>query len=161
VVLGNAEGDVRRINVRATEIQLGDRSTLIVPNSEFITKTVRNMTLANAEGRVLIRLPMPLTTDANQVREVLLAACSAHDGILPTPAPSVMLDGIESGFLIFQVIAYVQSPRLAGGVRSDLLFSMLDGLKQADLPLAAYAAAAAPTPQPLMPAPATVAPPLA
>ncbi|RZL92141.1 MAG: mechanosensitive ion channel, partial [Variovorax sp.] len=73
VVLGNAEGDVRRINVRATEIQLGDRSTLIVPNSEFITKTVRNMTLVNAEGRVLIRLPMPLTTDAHQAREVLLA----------------------------------------------------------------------------------------
>lgn len=160
VVLGTAEGDVRRINVRATEIQLGDRSTLIVPNSEFITKTVRNMTLANAEGRVLIRLPMPLTTDANRAREVLLAACTAHDGILPTPAPSVMLDGIENGFLIFQVIAYVQSPRLAGGVRSDLLFSMLDGLKQADLPLVAYAAP--PPPQPTVPGeppPVTAAPP--
>ena len=162
VVLGTAEGDVRRINVRATEIQLGDRSTLIVPNSEFITKTVRNMTLANAEGRVLIRLPMPLTTDANRAREVLLAACGAHEGILPTPAPSVMLDGIENGFLIFQVIAYVQSPRLAGGVRSDLLFSMLDGLKQADLPLVAYAAPPAPAPPPTVPGeppPVTAAPP--
>ena len=60
----NLVADIRRINVRATEIQLGDRSTLIVPNSEFITKIVRNMTLRNAEGRALIRLPMPLTTDA-------------------------------------------------------------------------------------------------
>ena len=50
VVLGTSEGDVRRINVRATEIQLGDRSTLIVPNSEFITKTVRNMTLRQCRG---------------------------------------------------------------------------------------------------------------
>lgn len=146
VVLGNAEGDVRRINVRATEIQLGDRSTLIVPNSEFITKTVRNMTLVNAEGRVLIRLPMPLTTDANLAREVLLAACTGHAGVLKTPEPSVSLDGIEGGFLIFQVIAYVASPRLAGGVRSELLFTMLDELRRRDLPLAAYAAAAAPTP---------------
>ena len=31
------------------------------------------------------------------------------------------------------------SPRVAGGVRSDLLFSILEGLKAADLPLAAYA----------------------
>ena len=82
VVLGTSEGDVRRINVRATEIQLGDRSTLIVPNSEFITKTVRNMTLANAEGRVLIRLPMPLTTDAQQVRDLMLAACDEHESVL-------------------------------------------------------------------------------
>ncbi|SOD24912.1 Small-conductance mechanosensitive channel [Variovorax sp. YR752] len=136
VVLGTAEGDVRRINVRATEIQLGDRSTLIVPNSEFITKTVRNMTLANAEGRVLIRLPMPLTTDAQRVRDLILAACKAHEGVLETPAPSLTLEGIENGLLIFQAIAYVASPRLAGGVRSDLLFVILDELKKASLPLA-------------------------
>ncbi|MGJ7529544.1 DUF3772 domain-containing protein [Variovorax sp. GB1P17] len=136
VVLGTAEGDVRRINVRATEIQLGDRSTLIVPNSEFITKTVRNMTLANAEGRVLIRLPMPLTTDAQRVRELILAACRSHEGVLETPAPSLTLEGIENGLLIFQAIAYVASPRLAGGVRSDLLFVILDELKKAALPMA-------------------------
>jgi potassium efflux system protein len=148
VVLGTAEGDVKRINVRATEITLGDRSTLIVPNSEFITKTVRNMTLANAEGRVLIRLPMPLTTDAARARDVMLKACAGHETVLPNPAASVTLDGIESGFLIFQVIAYVPSPRLAGGVRSDLLFTILDELRTADLPLAAYAAAPMPAPAP-------------
>jgi potassium efflux system protein len=138
VVLGNAEGDVRRINVRATEIQLGDRSTMIVPNSEFITKTVRNMTLSNAEGRVLIRLPMPLSTNATLAHDVMLAAFTNHPGVLPTPAPTVTLEGIEVGFLIFQAIGYVQSPRLAGGVRSDVLFSILDGLHAADMPLAAY-----------------------
>jgi len=141
VVLGTAEGDVRRINVRATEIQLGDRSTLIVPNSEFITKTVRNMTLANAEGRVLIRLPMPLTTDAQLVREVMLKACREHTGVLPSPEPGVTLDGIENGLLVFQAIAFVPNPRMAGGVRSDLLFTILDGLKQAQLPMAVYLSA--------------------
>ncbi|CAA2108070.1 DUF3772 domain-containing protein [Variovorax paradoxus] len=151
VVLGTAEGDVRRINVRATEIQLGDRSTLIVPNSEFITKTVRNMTLANAEGRVLIRLPMPLTTDAQRVRELILGACKAHEGVLETPAPSLTLEGIENGLLIFQAIAYVPSPRLAGGVRSDLLFVILDELKKASLPLAVptMVMAASTAPEPL------------
>ena len=152
VVLGTAEGDVRRINVRATEIVLGDRSTLIVPNSEFITKTVRNMTLSNAEGRVLIRLPMPLTTDAQRVRDLILEACRAHEGVLETPAPSLTLEGIENGLLIFQAIAYVASPRLAGGVRSDLLFVILDELKKASLPLAVptmVMAATAAAPEPL------------
>ncbi|RST53658.1 DUF3772 domain-containing protein [Variovorax sp. MHTC-1] len=153
VVLGNAEGDVRRINVRATEIQLGDRSTLIVPNSEFITKTVRNMTLANAEGRVLIRLPMPLNTDAQRTRELMLAACADHAGVLPSPAPTVTLEGIENGMLIFQAIAYVQSPRVAGGVRSDLLFAILDLLKAAGLPLAVPTMVMSPTEPPAPPAP--------
>ena len=136
VVLGTTEGDIKRINVRATEIQLGDRSTVIVPNSEFITKTVRNMTLTSTEGRVLIRLPMPLSTDAQRVRELMLAACRAHPGVLESPAPSLTLEGIENASLIFQAICYVASPRLAGGVRSDLLFTMLEAFRNAGLPLA-------------------------
>jgi small-conductance mechanosensitive channel len=135
VVLGTTEGDVRRINVRATEIALGDRSTVIVPNSEFITKTVRNMTLSNTEGRVLIRLPMPLDTDAQRVRALILEACAAHPIVLKTPPPSLTLEGIENGQLIFQAIAYVPGPRLAGGVKSDLLFTILGSLRQAGLPL--------------------------
>jgi len=144
VVLGAAEGDIRRINVRATEIQLGDRSTLIVPNSEFITKTVRNMTLANAEGRVLIRLPMPLTTDAHQVREIMLGALHEHEAVLAAPAPTVTLDGIDNGLLIFQAIAYVPGPRMAGGVRSDLLFTILERLQAAQVPMTASTAEAVP-----------------
>ena len=136
VVLGGMEGDVKRINVRATEIRLGDRSTLIVPNSEFITKSVRNMTLANAEGRVQIRLPMPLTTDASKVRSVMMEAFGQHEGVLPAPAASVQLDGIDNGYLVFIGTAFVQGPRAVGGVRSDLLFTILDGLKAANLPLA-------------------------
>lgn len=133
VVLGDTEGDVRRVNVRATEIQLGDRSTVIVPNSEFITKTVRNMTLAGAPGRVLLRLPAPLDTDAERMRTLILEAFRAHEGILDTPEPLVQLEGIANGTLTFLAIGYVGNPRNAGGVRSDVLFSILASLKGAGL----------------------------
>ncbi len=135
VVLGTTEGDVRRVNVRATEIQLSDRSTVIVPNSEFITKTVRNMTLAGAPGRVLLRLPAPLDVDAKRMRDLILAAFTEHEGILDTPAPVVQLEDIVSGTLTFLAIGYVSNPRNAGGVKSDLLFSILESLRNAGLAL--------------------------
>ena len=59
----------------------------------------------------------------------------SHASALPTPSPSVTLEGVEAGALIFQAIAFVGSPRLAGGVRSDLMFEILDALRTADLPL--------------------------
>jgi small-conductance mechanosensitive channel len=136
VILGDQEGDVRRINVRATEIQLGDRSTLIVPNSEFITKTVRNMTLANSGGRVLVRLPMPLGTDALRARQVLMTAFAMHPSILQTPPPTVMLDGIEGDRLVFRGIGYVESPRKTAEVRSDLIFRILGDLAAAGIKVA-------------------------
>jgi small-conductance mechanosensitive channel len=131
----DVEGDIRRINVRATEIQMGDRSTVIVPNSQLITQNVRNVTLANAQGRVQIKLPMPLDTDAGKVRELVLEVLRAHVGTLKMPAPYVQLENLDGGKMSFNCIAYVNSPREVSGVKSDLLFEMLERLHGARMPL--------------------------
>jgi potassium efflux system protein len=133
------------VNVRATEIQLGDRSTVIVPNSEFITKTVRNMTATGAPGRVLLRLPAPLDTDAERMRDLILQAFREHESVLDNPEPIVQLDGIVNGTLTFLAIGYVSNPRNAGGVRSDLLFSILKALRDAGLALSPPATTAVAT----------------
>ena len=136
VSLGGVEGDIRRINVRATEIQMGDRSTVIVPNSEFITKVVRNVTLADPLGLVQLKLPVPLGSDPQQVRELLLQAFAADAEVLGTPAPSVLLDGVDDGRLLFNATGFVGSPRIAARVRSALLFDVLARLRDAGITLA-------------------------
>ncbi|HWI10184.1 MAG TPA: mechanosensitive ion channel domain-containing protein, partial [Burkholderiaceae bacterium] len=133
--LGGIEGDIRRINVRATEIQMGDRSTVIVPNSEFITKVVRNVTLADPLGLVQLKLPVPLGSDAQQVRELLLQAFAADAEVLATPAPSVLLDGVEHGALLFNATGFVGSPRSAARIRSAVLFDVLKRLADAGIAL--------------------------
>lgn len=140
VTLGGIEGDIRRINVRATEIQMGDRSTVIVPNSEFITKTVRNVTHASPLGLVQIKLPMPLDTDTERVRDLLLQAFVEHDDVLETPAPKVYLDGFDNGNLVFNATGYVLSPRQSYAVKSALLFTVLGGLREAGVPMSKPAA---------------------
>ncbi|SHI17609.1 DUF3772 domain-containing protein [Pollutimonas bauzanensis] len=135
VALGGVEGDIRRINVRATEIQMGDRSTVIVPNSEFITKVVRNVTHANPLGRVQIKLALPVNTHAEKVHGLMLAALQENGEVLDEPAPDVMLDGIDATGLVFNATGYVGSPRAAYRVRSALLFEILKQLREAGLPL--------------------------
>jgi small-conductance mechanosensitive channel len=131
----DVEGDIRRINVRATEIQMWDRSTVIVPNSQLITQNVRNVTLANAQGRVQIKLPMPLDTDAGKVRELVLGVLRAHQGTLASPASYVQLESVATGVMTFNCVAYVGSPREVGGVKSDLLFEILERLRSERLPM--------------------------
>ncbi|MDN3919853.1 DUF3772 domain-containing protein [Roseateles violae] len=135
VALGGVEGDIRRINVRATEIQMADRSTLIVPNSEFITKVVRNVTHESPAGLVQIKLPMPLDTDTGRVSEILLRAFVEHEEIMAQPPAKVQLDGIEAGNLVFNATGSVGSPRQSYAVRSALLFRILQDLHAAGLPL--------------------------
>jgi potassium-dependent mechanosensitive channel len=135
VSMSGVEGDVKRINVRATEIQLWDRSTMIVPNSQFITQNLRNVTHGNALGRVKITLPMPLGTDAAKMREIMMEALTANPETLETPAPYIRLDDVTSSAMSFSGVAYVRSPRDASAVKSDLLFDMLSRLEKAQLPL--------------------------
>lgn len=135
VVIGTQEGDIRRINVRATEIQLGDRSTLIVPNSEFITKSVRNMTLSKSEGRVQVRLPLPLSVNPADVRDIIFGIFENNEDVLSEQGlePYIRLDGIEAGNLIMVATCFVNSPRLAGRIKSDLLFEIIDKLHQENI----------------------------
>ena len=61
--------------------------------------------------------------------------CAKHPATLDTPAPAVTLDNIDAGSLTFACTAYVTSPRDVGGVKSALLFEILDRLREARLPL--------------------------
>lgn len=135
VKLGDQEGDIRRINVRSTEIQVGDRSTLIVPNSELITKTIRNMTMGNNQGRIQIQFAVPPSTDVGNLRQALLDAYTAHTNVLKQPAPTVYIDSIAGGQITINSFAYVASPRQVYATRSDLYFSLLQILAERNIPL--------------------------
>ncbi|MEK2610370.1 DUF3772 domain-containing protein [Pseudomonas shirazensis] len=135
VSLAGVEGDIRRINVRATEIQMSDRSTVIVPNSQFISQNVRNVTMGNALGVVGITLTLPLETDPDQVRDLLMAAYHEHEAILDAPAPSVTFKDLTASGMTLSISGYVASPRQVSGTRSDLLFTVLGRLRDADIPL--------------------------
>nr|WP_219630703.1 DUF3772 domain-containing protein [Stenotrophomonas maltophilia] len=135
VKLGDQEGDIRHINVRSTEIQVGDRSTLIVPNSELITKTIRNMTMGNNQGRIQIQFAVPPSTDVGNLRQALLDAYTAHTSVLKQPAPTVYIDSIAGGQITINSFAYVASPRQVYATRSDLYFSLLQILAERNIPL--------------------------
>ncbi|MFA4104899.1 DUF3772 domain-containing protein [Serratia sp. IR-2025] len=133
--IGGVEGDVRRINVRATEIQLSDRSTMIVPNSQLISQNVRNATMGNAQGVVTIALTFPTSIDPEQVRNILLSAYNEYETILETPAPYVRFSQLGPDGIILSVTGYVTSPRMVGATKSELLFNILKLLRAQEVSL--------------------------
>ncbi len=135
VRIGDQEGDIRRISVRSTEIQAGDKSTLIVPNSELITKTIRNMTMANALGRIQIQFSVPLATDVGRLRQTLLELYRENPAVLEEPSPTVFIDSISAGQVAINSFAHVSSPRSVYAARSELLFALLQRLAEQNIAL--------------------------
>ncbi|WP_445191845.1 DUF3772 domain-containing protein [Sphingomonas sp. Tas61C01] len=129
VRIGNDEGDVKRINVRSTEIELADHSTLIVPNSELITKSVLNKTVVNAMGRVEIVFTVPIESDVKHIRSIVLDLFAAEPAVLDLPKAAVFIDGIANDRVTFKCLAHVDSARHTYPTRSAVLMELLDRLR--------------------------------
>lgn len=136
ISLAGIEGDIRRINVRATEIQLADKSTVIVPNSQLIAQNVRNVTMGNtSQGVVTLALTFSLDVDPERAQEILFNAYADHPSILERPMPCVMFSQLTADGITLTVTGYVKSPRIAAETRSQLLFAILKCLRAANISL--------------------------
>lgn len=122
VLVGDAEGIVKKINVRSTEIETFDRSSLIVPNSNLVSGVVRNRVRTDRTGRVLIAITVPREWDAGDVRDMLEAAANAHGDVMKTPAPSVSFKKIGTSSNDFELICFVADVDVMARVNSDLNF---------------------------------------
>jgi potassium-dependent mechanosensitive channel len=125
VVVRNEEGWVRRISVRATEIETFDRATVIVPNQDFITGVVKNWTHGNTMGRVVVKVRVAFDSDAEKVREVLRACGGDHPQVLRAPPPAVFLMGIGDIGLEFELRCLIANVEQSIAVATELRLEIL------------------------------------
>lgn len=134
VLVGDAEGIVKRINVRSTEIETFDRSTVVVPNSNLISGVVRNRVRSDRTGRVLISIAVPRTLDPTAVRAMLLEAGEAHGDVLKKPPPNVLFRKIGTATMDFDLICVVGEVDIVGRVTSDLNYVIHKRLAEMEVP---------------------------
>jgi potassium-dependent mechanosensitive channel len=133
VVVGDGEGYVRRINVRSTEIQTFDRSTLIVPNSNLISGIVRNRVRNDRVGRVIVSIPVPRATDPDVMAELMKRSALAHREIMSEPNPRVVFKKVTENTIDFDLVCFVDDIDAAGRVSSDLYFEIFREMRKAGI----------------------------
>ncbi|MHC4945072.1 MAG: mechanosensitive ion channel domain-containing protein [Planctomycetota bacterium] len=108
VTIGNVDGTVSRIQIRATTIIGWDRKELIVPNKTFITENMVNWTLSDPVLRILVRLGVAHGSDTVLVKKLLTDAIDSCEAVLDDPRPRV--DFVEYGesSLDFEIRVYVK-----------------------------------------------------
>ncbi|MGR9101455.1 MAG: mechanosensitive ion channel family protein, partial [Gammaproteobacteria bacterium] len=124
VVVGDKQGYVKKIKVRATEILTFDRASVFIPNSELISQSLLNKTHADKIGRVILPVGVAYGADTQNVRDILLALASAHPDVLKNPAPSVLFKGFGDSCLDFELRAFLGDVDKVATVGSDLCFEI-------------------------------------
>ncbi len=119
------EGLVKKINVRATEIETFDGCSIIVPNSNLITEPVKNWTHSDTMGRFTVNVSVAYDSDAEMVRDLLLQLTKAHPNVLTYPEPVVTLQKFGTYSLDFEIKATVGDIFYGVFVASDVRFAVL------------------------------------
>jgi len=101
------EGFVRRINIRATEIETFQRTHVIVPNSMFLQNPVVNRTYSDTSSRLEIKLTVPTGTDVDAMETILREAALGHARVLRVPAPIVRFVKVGPTGLDFELFVFV------------------------------------------------------
>ena len=107
VVVNGHEGFVRRINIRATEIETFQRTHVIVPNSVFLQNPVINRTYSDTSSRIEIPITVGLATDVAKMEAILREAALGQPRVLRVPAPIVRFLRVTQAGLDFELFVFV------------------------------------------------------
>ncbi len=133
VVTGTTEGFVRRISVRATEIETFQRQTIMVPNSLFINASVGNWTHRNKLGRSDIPVTVGYDAVPRQVMDTLLQIAAAHPLVLKNPEPLAVFTTFGETTMTFELRVYLADIVNGNGVRNDLRLAIYERFREEGL----------------------------
>ncbi|RUL98789.1 mechanosensitive ion channel family protein [Rhizobium chutanense] len=129
VVSGTAEGIVKRISVRATEIETFRKQSIIVPNSELINGLVGNWTHRNRIGRSEIPVSVAYNADPQQVMDILLELTAKIPLVMRNPEPHVEFLRFGPYSLDFELRFFLADMGDGMTVRNNLRIEILKRFK--------------------------------
>jgi potassium efflux system protein len=109
VTVGDTDGVVTKIQIRATTIRNWDRKELLVPNKEFVTGRLLNWSLSDQMTRVVVVAGVAYGSDVDRALELMREAAEEHEHVLDDPAPILSFEGFGDNSLTLILRAYLSS----------------------------------------------------
>ena len=122
IVVGEHEGFVKRISVRATEVETFQRASVIVPNADLLSGAVINWTHENLHGRIDVVVGVAYGSPVARVRDILFQAADEHPKVLIEPHPFVLFRDFGDSALVFELRCYTGDVLSRLSIGSDIRY---------------------------------------
>jgi potassium efflux system protein len=132
VQVGNFQGRVRRIGIRASIVRTAQGAEIIVPNAQLINQDVTNWTLSDHLRRVDLPVAVIAGAAPKKVIEIVEAVARAHPQVLHNPAPQCLFMSYGDSAINFELRAWTEFAN-SGQVHSDLTIAIYEAVNAAGL----------------------------
>ncbi len=136
VSVGEIEGFVRKISIRATEIETLDNQNVLVPNAELVSGRVTNWVLRDTQGRLRIKVGVAYGSDVKKVQEILEKIANEHSEVITdgrAPAPRALFMGFGDSSLDFELRCRINRIDRRFTVQSDINFALDTAFREANI----------------------------
>lgn len=124
-------GFVTQIGTSSSRLRTPDNGTLVLPNSDLVSKQVLNLSSPDKQIRLVLPVAVAYGTDPKAVMTVLTDLASAQTHILADPPPSVILTELGPSAMSFLLRVWTDVPAdLSDELRSDLYVRILGSLAE-------------------------------
>jgi small-conductance mechanosensitive channel len=106
IQIGEFQGEVRRIGIRASTVRTWEGADVIVPNSHLVSERVTNWTFSEPMRRMDVRVGVAYGTDPQRMIALLLQVAGEHAKVLRDPAPVALFLGFGESALNFELRAW-------------------------------------------------------
>ena len=135
VTTGDHQGRIKRIGMRSLTLTTWDNQDVIIPNAQLITNPVINWTLSDSLVRTVFVVGIRYQDDPHRAKQVIEEAISMKPAVSQLRPPRVLLTEFGDSSVNFRIeyfaIVTRQSERLK--IKSDVMFSIWDALKEAEI----------------------------
>jgi small-conductance mechanosensitive channel len=132
VQIGNLQGRVRRIGIRASLIHTGAGADIIVPNAQLISEQVTNWTLSDQLRRVDLPVGVNYGAAPKKVIELLESVARAHPDVLQNPIPHCLFMNYGDSSINFELRVWADYTNRQQ-VQSDLTVAIYDAVYAAGM----------------------------
>ncbi len=110
IAIGDYEGTVTEVQLRATTIKTYDGRLIYIPNQEVFSSSITNNTAA-PRRRTSVIVGIDYEADINQAKAAILKALSELDLVEPSPAPEVLVQELAASTINLEIRFWVDSRR--------------------------------------------------
>lgn len=133
IKIGDSEGTVKKVSVRSTVIRLVDQSSMIVPNSELITKPVQNLSMQFARPELRLVVSVDAANDVLESIRIIRTFLEGDEQVLTTPPAESELRSIDDSKAVVHCHVYLKPKADPVDTRMRLILSIRQGLTDASI----------------------------
>jgi small-conductance mechanosensitive channel len=120
ITVGDVEGDVEEISLRATRVRTLNNISIIVPNSQFVSSNIVNWSYGDLRVRLDIDVGVSYGSELDLVLKSLKEVALENANVLKEPEPDVLLREFGDSSWNMRLRAWIDNPKRHHAIRSEI-----------------------------------------